>query len=256
MILNVLVTVLLVILYLILAVLALALLLAFLVLAPNIRYHVNLDKKNVMLVSTGGSWLFGLLRFKYRSEGAETEAQVKILFWKLYPRKEKSEEKAVERPVPEESKSAVKKKIRRIKKTSRKKIEKDAAKPPKNFFGTLKGYWEEINKIEDKRKLVKLTVKLTKRLAKKILPKKFKLEAEIGFEDPSHTGYALAASSLLRYLGYENVDVRGNFTEQKLDVALSAKGRFRLFGLLWPVVAFVFSRPVFRLIYKYIRRGR
>lgn len=73
------------------------------------------------------------------------------------------------------------------------------------------------------RKAKKETLKLFKRLR----PKKFLLEAEFGFDDPSWTGRTLAAIAPFYPLFGGFVSLKPDFTKKKLTGRLYAKGRIR-----------------------------
>lgn len=70
------------------------------------------------------------------------------------------------------------------------------------------------------------------KICKSILPKKKKIELNIGFENPAHTGYVLALlGPVYGQLGNSMV-VRPDFNETKLELTCELKGRIRGINIL------------------------
>ena len=69
------------------------------------------------------------------------------------------------------------------------------------------------------------------KLCSHIKPKKAKIRLNIGFEDPSKTGYILGAiGTIYGFIG-KIIDVRPNFEDEELDVDVLIAGRMRVFNL-------------------------
>ena len=127
-----------------------------------------------------------------------------------------------------------------------------------NIFDKIKKLLEKKNKIlgfiRDEthagafRKAKKEVFKLFKRLR----PKKFLLEAEFGFDDPSWTGRTLAAIAPFYPFFGRVVSLKPDFTEKKLTGKLYVKGGIRFCHFVIMAWNLFFSRNV-RRTYRDIR---
>ncbi|MBR5356888.1 MAG: DUF2953 domain-containing protein, partial [Lachnospiraceae bacterium] len=86
------------------------------------------------------------------------------------------------------------------------------------------------------------------RLIKHILPRKWNLDAVVGFEDPSVTGQILVYYSALIPFIASHVHVKGDFENVVTDVKLDAKGRITLIVLLTVLLSAYFNKDIKRVI--------
>ena len=102
----------------------------------------------------------------------------------------------------------------------------------------------------EKKKLINITIKMIKRLLRPLKPKLFNAEGTIGFDDPSYTGYFVGMAEALRgiYDLGKTIRIQGDFQRKILYYKFNVKGWFIPLSLIWPVLAYVFSGPIMRII--------
>lgn len=83
-------------------------------------------------------------------------------------------------------------------------------------------------------------------------PKKVKTDIHFGFEDPYHTGLALAACGMIYPFVGEYMNIRPDFENQVLEGTFYIKGRLRMIYLVILAVRLFFDRNI-RTLYKDIR---
>jgi len=102
----------------------------------------------------------------------------------------------------------------------------------------------------DKKLLLRQAVLLLKRLFRPIKKQNFSAEAVLGFDDPSKTGYVVgmiyAACGLFGLCGIINLS--GDFERRIFLYKIDASGRLYLISFVWPIVACVFSKPVWKIV--------
>ena len=92
------------------------------------------------------------------------------------------------------------------------------------------------------------TKKKVIRLLKSILPRKFKANIEVGFDDPYTTGEVIALTSIFYPVLWKNVNVIGNFEESIIRGAFKLSGRLYGFSFLKLVIYYFTDRDLKRLI--------
>ena len=108
--------------------------------------------------------------------------------------------------------------------------------------------------IPDKKEILKASVKLIKRLFKGVLPKNIFVDMEIGLGDPAMTGYVMGAYGVGKSYYGKSVNITPYFEGFKIQGIFKAKGRIIIGKLIFDVLRFVFTKPVFNLI-KNILKG-
>lgn len=151
-----------------------------------------------------------------------------------------------------ESSSAQKRKEQEKRKKSTHKKEKNPVDNDENRFTRVFRLAKSFIDYPDRKIMVKKTIILLKRLLQPVKPSKFKLTGEVGFGSPDITGKFLAAESVFASFTRLQINIKGNFNRKCVDLNYSANGSFCLFSLLWPVVLYVFSKPIWKIIWKYI----
>lgn len=104
----------------------------------------------------------------------------------------------------------------------------------------------------DRNIIIKKTILLFKRILRPFKPSKFNLNGEIGFDSPDITGKFLAAESVFVCFTGLQINIKGNFSRKCVNLNFSTNGSLCLFSLLWPVALYVFSKPIWKIIWKYI----
>lgn len=86
------------------------------------------------------------------------------------------------------------------------------------------------------------------RLLKEILPRKFEISLEVGFDDPYTTGELLAIAGIMYPIFGEHLIVLGNFEESVIRGAGRLKGRIFVFSFIKIGLYYLFDRDLKRLI--------
>lgn len=115
-----------------------------------------------------------------------------------------------------------------------------------NKFKFIKDY-------PDRNIIIEKSLLLVKRVFKAIKPSGFALTGEVGFNTPDKTGKFLAAESIISaFLGFPFL-VKGNFEKETLIIKLEVDGRFNFASLIFPVAAYILSRPIRKIIIEYLK---
>lgn len=267
-----------------LSILALLLLLVLIVLLVPIHYKANgYIKDNAIDYKGRASWLFSIISvsFSYGQENPE----IRIFGFKKKKKKEK-EEKEEEKKISEKNQIKTEEEIDvsalnentlnennqdilnsstkseedsenifeesqdDIKKTEEYlsfEDEENQDLNKKSFYDKLKRY---IKIIESKR--FKIAFKYAKnkafKLLKELLPKRLKIEAEIGFDDPSLTGKLIAITSMLIPITQDKIIVKGNFTEKHFEASGRLKGHITVIKVLWILGTAYFNKNLRKVI--------
>lgn len=115
------------------------------------------------------------------------------------------------------------------------------------FYDKMKKYIDIIETKEFKSAIDK-SKKSLKKLYKIIVPKKMKIEAELGFEDPSLTGKILSYYGLLYPFIGKNIIIKGNFLQNIIEVKGSLKGHIPLFNILIVAISLYFNKDIKKTI--------
>jgi len=135
----------------------------------------------------------------------------------------------------------------------------------KRIYANIKKGIEDKKKINDEIKknihyyhqiltsdLFEITFDKTKekifKLLKSILPRKWDINLEVGFDDPYTTGEVLAISGMLHPIIWEHVHVIGNFEEPIIRGAGKLKGRIYIFSFLKILIYYLTDKDLKRLI--------
>lgn len=117
-----------------------------------------------------------------------------------------------------------------------------------------KSIFEKIMDIPDKKEILKASIKLIKRLFKGVFPKNIFVDMEIGLGDPAMTGYVMGAYGAGKSYYGKSVNITPYFEGFKIQGIFKAKGRIIIGKLIFDILRFVFTKPVFNLI-KNILKG-
>lgn len=86
------------------------------------------------------------------------------------------------------------------------------------------------------------------KLLKSILPRKWNVAMEVGFDDPYTTGEVLAIAGMLHPVIYNHISVVGNFEEEIIRGAAKLKGRIFVFSFVKILLFYLTDRDLKRLI--------
>jgi len=223
-------------------------------LAP-IRYNFNADYNDKLNMRIKASWILRAFIFVYDTD-LKPAATIKI-FGRTGQKKHK-EKNSVSSPDGISDSDAdhynrKKKKVNRNKTKNKDKANSRSTDDNEEQSGKKdsKGLWDKFINYPYKDALVKKSLLLIKRLIKALLPGQAYGECRFGFDDPSVTGLLLGASHTL--LGmvnlYNCIDISGDFDKKYLSLKCGIAGKITLWSLLWPLIAYMLSRPV-RVIIK------
>ena len=135
-------------------------------------------------------------------------------------------------------------------KKTRKTSEKEGSKKDfenRSFYDKIKKYIEIIESKRFKRAFEYSKDKIFK-LIKHILPRRFNIYGEVGFDDPSVTGQILVITSMLIPIVGDKINIRGNFEEPVIDIEGKLKGRITIFKVLWTLAVLYFNKNMRKII--------
>ena len=141
-------------------------------------------------------------------------------------------------------------KIAEAHKKPRKTSEKEGSKKDfenRSFYDKIKKYIEIIESKRFKRAFEYSKDKIFK-LIKHILPRRFNIYGEVGFDDSSVTGQILAITSMLIPIVGDKINIRGNFEEPVIDIEGKLKGRITIFKVLWTLAVLYFNKNIRKII--------
>ena len=130
-----------------------------------------------------------------------------------------------------------------------------------NVVEKVKEIWEKIQngklKVEHylelwNRKETQITFQRAKRkfgkVIKAILPRKWNIDGNIGFEDPSTTGKLLGALGAMYPILGNHIRMIPDFENEVLEIEGKAKGHIRLGNLTYQLVSLLLNRHCFKFI--------
>ncbi len=117
----------------------------------------------------------------------------------------------------------------------------------RSFYDKIKKYIEIIESKRFKRAFEYSKDKIFK-LIKHILPRRFNIYGEVGFDDPSVTGQILVITSMLIPIVGDKINIRGNFEEPVIDIEGKLKGRITIFKVLWTLAVLYFNKNIRKII--------
>lgn len=131
-------------------------------------------------------------------------------------------------------------------------------KEKKNSFD-IKYFYNEIWKKEEtqitfwraKNKLLKVI--------KSVLPRKWYLKGELGFEDPAATGRFMAIRGILYPVLGNAIQITPNFERKIIDIKGKLKGHIRLGNLCWQMISLLLNKHTFafiKLIFREMKHGK
>lgn len=268
-----------------LGILALVVFLLLLLLFVPVRYKADGSfKDNRLSAKAKASWLLHILSFSY-VYGKEEPVAIRVFGIRL--RKKIKKEKSFEEddslePKKEKDLKETKEEKEDYEKSDFERTEQDNNETPieSPLSEDFEEHFEEVsNKSSDKKKSVKdkkvsnkdnicdkikkyieiiksekfqktysYAKEKIKKLLKHILPRKWEMNALLGFDDPSVTGNILVYSSVLYPFIAKHIHVYGDFNNQVIDVDAYAKGRITVFKALLIGAQLYFNKDIKRVL--------
>ena len=206
------------------------------------------------------SWLFGLVAIVMHSDGAVDLRLLGIRIWRFVsqdpePSAQSSAPEKCEEPAPEGFKEPSQKERERANAENqepdrRKQKLKDRVS---ELTGKLRGVWHTIESIKDypdKDEIFRQALRLVRSLLAAAMPKRLELSGDLGFEDPSSTGYAAGAVSVISAFSYPRITLRvaPDFSREVFKLRLLVRGKIVGVSFVIPVCKFLLCKPVWKLL--------
>ena len=253
-----------------LCIIGLVLFVLLIVLFVPIRYKADgFYKDSDYNVKAKASWLLHVVTVSFDLK-ASKEPVIKVFGIKLKGKKKKDEEEGetaeettedVTKEAKEETKEEAVEEIkeestdeqfseetatdeedkRSEKKDKRSKDKKEFKS--ESVYDKIKGYVDIIKSDEFKESFA-LVKKQLCRLLKAILPGKWEINASLGFEDPSLTGYVCAVSGAMYMWFRKHIHIVGDFDEEKIDAKAYFKGRIYIVVLVYVFLRVWFNKKI------------
>ncbi len=90
---------------------------------------------------------------------------------------------------------------------------------------------------------------------KKILPKKFRINLHLGFEDPAVMGEVLAVWGMFYPLHQGNIDIQPEFDRSVIEGAFSLKGCMSVYVFVKVACILFFDKNI-KLLIKHLKRNK
>lgn len=150
--------------------------------------------------------------------------------------------------VPKEKAEASKEKITKSEDEKSSKNNRKNADDKKEFksdsvYDKIKRYIEII-KSEDFKESFSLVKKQLCRLLKAVLPRKWEINASLGFEDPSLTGYVCALSGAMYMWFRKHIHIVGDFDNEEISADAYFKGRIYIVVLVYVFIRVWFNKKI------------
>lgn len=150
--------------------------------------------------------------------------------------------------VPKEKAEASKEKITKSEDEKSSKNNRKNADDKKEFksdsvYDKIKMYIEII-KSEDFKESFSLVKKQLCRLLKAVLPRKWEINASLGFEDPSLTGYVCALSGAMYMWFRKHIHIVGDFDNEEISADAYFKGRIYIVVLVYVFIRVWFNKKI------------
>jgi hypothetical protein len=251
-----------------LCLIGLVLFILLIVLFVPVRYKANgYYKDSDYNVKAKATWLLHAVTVSFDLK-ASKEPVIKVFGIKLKGKKKKDEEEEVNEPsavedTPVESAEEPVKENGADEKKDESETEKDIAEDSEkehsekkdkksedkkefkseSVYDKIKGY-VDILKSDEFKESFALVKKQLCRLLKAVLPRKWEINASLGFEDPSLTGYVCAVSGAMYMWFRKHIHIVGNFDEEKIDANAFFKGRIFIVVLVYVFIRVWFNKKI------------
>ncbi|MBQ4482946.1 MAG: DUF2953 domain-containing protein [Lachnospiraceae bacterium] len=234
--------------------LALILFILLVVLFVPIRYRADgnyENEGNKYVIHAKANWILHIIRIRFDLNKEGSDKEVKVLFFKVYPKPEEASGVLGERKAPEdfsdddedgeegESGGSVLSKIKY-------KISV--------LYVKIKRIVYMLNDERDHEAVRELIFRVV-RLLKHIRPRKLESNLKLGLDDPASTGEALGLIYSFYPVYTKHLKVEPYFDRKIIEADLFLKGYIQLFFVLWAAGKIYFNKDIRRL-YRQIQRIR
>lgn len=242
-------------------ILGIALLIITILLFSSFRFNGNGSIEEKIKLRFDFKWIFGFVKGYYEINDDVTKYSITLPFgiWKTeYNSAEENLNLDVEEKNICNNDDFSNKTIANIEKNS--KIEyigeklKDIYNGIKNFVLCIIDKIKYIQDFNDKysiKALVSTSWKLLLKLIKNLGFKIFEINGVIGFDDPSTTGQVIGLIAVVREFLPFSVNISGNFDNSQLTGNFNIKGRTSIWQILFPILIYVLTKPVWPLVKDY-----
>jgi len=131
--------------------------------------------------------------------------------------------------------------------------DKGTATEKKDRFKTLKQV-KAVLTYPERKIIMALVFKSLQKFFKALKPKHLDIYGVVGFDDPATTGWAMGAYETAVGLLQLRHKIRlwGSYHEKRLELTIQARGRTRVWGLIWPFIWLYLHKPIRVVIHKHI----
>lgn len=205
------------------------------------------DKDKRYSVRTRIDWILRIIRVKFDMDKEGKEKEVRVFFFKVYPKPEKAsgvlgERKAPEGTFDEEGEEEGESRFSKLKyKIS-------------SLYVKIKRIVYMLNDERDQEAVRELVFRVVK-LLKHMRPRKFKGDLKLGLDDPAATGEALGLIYSFYPVYTRHLHIEPYFDRRVIEADLFLKGYVQLFFVLWAAAKVYFNKDIRRL-YSQIQRVR
>lgn len=275
------------------SILGICLLLLLLVLFVPVRYRVRGDYREKPNVDARISWLFPVLHIRILYMGEDWQVVTRIFGFKLKKkedRRESGKREDTEQSAPvqsdtieqraseqTETKFQTDSTVPQPNNVSNPQTDSAGTQQKKSIIQKIREIFEKIkctiqsicDKIKElirKKEQLQAFVKDEKNreafrlikdqliyLWKHIRPRKLSLTCHFGFDDPSHTGQALAAGAVLYPLYRNKVRLYPDFENKMLEADGYMKGRVRIFPMVLIIIRLWKNKQIRAMVYKFMK---
>lgn len=243
------------------SVIGIALFILAIILFNSCKYEAYGNKNEKINAKADFKWFFGIIKGNYEMEGDIIRYSLYVPFG-ICNIKYCSDENNINIDLDEKNicnnDEIINKSIANIEKNS--KIDNIVEKIKGFFLGVKKFITYIMEKIKFLQKfndrycinsLISSTWRLLIRLFKNLGFKSFELNGVIGFDDPADTGKTLGAIAVFKAFLPLSVNVDGNFENKELIGDFNIKGRTNLWLILFPILKYVLTKPVWQVVKDY-----
>ena len=214
-----------------------------------VRYNVSVNKNEAVSALVKVSWLGGIVGLRYETGEDGPKSAFRLLFFRLRPKKEKPRKPGKEKKTPGPEKT-LKPKLAAAAKKEKKREKRPGGFKPGEAIAQIKHYMNYPGKDE----IIKCALGLLADWLRALKPKRFYLRARVGFDDPSATGKLVGLIYAALAFVPLDISVAGSFDKPEFSGSIRAWGRIRLIAFVLPLLRFIFRKPIFTIIKKYLRR--
>ncbi len=235
-----------------------------LVLFVPIKYYIAIDLAKNLNIIIKVSWLLKFITAEYYFKENKDELNIKIIGINIGKKKSDKKNEQKNNSLKEEVKSEIKTE------PEAKATYEEQANPEevvdetvgkiieerKKIFNIIKDLYNKFKLVveySDRDKVTQLTKKFLKNIyvVIKSRVKIFRFYGELGFKQPSSTGYAFGVINIAKVFMKMDIDIKPNFEKDVVDIKFSTKGKFTIWSILWAIIKYIKERTIWKLLKKF-----